>query len=95
MSTLHLALTSANDLVAALPMNGIPDPTAARPPGMESIDTVLNWGKWVALIICVGALIAAGALMAFNSRRGEGGEHVGRIASALFGAGTMIGFLAT
>lgn len=102
MSTLHLALTSANDLVAALPMAaGVPDPTAARPPGMESIDTVLDWGKWVALIICVGALIAAGALMAFNSRRGEGGEHVGRIASALFGvciiggAGSMIGFLAT
>lgn len=102
MSTFHLALTSANDFVSALPMGGaVPGVTAERPPGMESIDTVLNWGKWIALIVCVGALIAAGAVMAFNSRRGEGGEHIGRIGSALFGvciiggASSMIGFLAT
>ena len=101
MSTLHLAFTSANDLVSALPMNGVPNPTAERPPGMDGIDTVLNWGKWIALIICVGALIAAGAVMAFGGRRGEGGEHIQRIANALFGvcviggAGSMIGFLAT
>ena len=44
-------------------------------------------------------LIAAGAMMAIQSRRGEGGEHVGRIGMSLAGvivigaAAALVGFL--
>lgn len=59
----------------------------------------MGWAKWVALAVCVLGLIAAGALMAIQSRRGEGGEHVGKIGMALGGvivisaAGSLVGFL--
>lgn len=49
--------------------------------------------------MCVLGLIIAGALMAIQSRRGEGGEHVGKIGMALGGvivisaASALVGFL--
>lgn len=77
----------------------LPDPDPAQPPGTEGITTLLGWLKWVALIVCLAGLVIAGAMMAINSRRGEGGEHAGRIGMALAGvivisaAGAIIGFL--
>jgi hypothetical protein len=59
----------------------------------------MGWVKWVALAVCVIGIIVAGALMAINSRRGEGGEHAGRIGFALGGvivisaAASLVGFL--
>ncbi|MFV0452775.1 MAG: hypothetical protein ACK5LS_11155 [Propioniciclava sp.] len=39
----------------------------------------------IGLIICVLGIIIGGAMMAIQSRRGEGGEHAGRIGMALAG----------
>lgn len=77
----------------------IPDSPPIQPPGTEGVTTILGWLKWVALAICVIGLIVAGALMAIQSRRGEGGEHAGKIGMALGGvivisaATSLIGFL--
>jgi len=95
MSTLHSVITAAPDILAA-----VPDPGAVQPPGTEGFTTVMGWAKWVALAVCILGLFAAGALMAIQSRRGEGGEHVGKIGMALGGvivisaAAALVGFLA-
>ncbi|MFW5421091.1 hypothetical protein J0910_31245 [Nocardiopsis sp. CNT-189] len=88
-----------NELLVDIAVN-IPNPgTGEPPPGSRGILTILQWVKWVALAVCVGGLIAAGATMAIQSRRGEGGEHMGRILMVLGGvvviaaAVSMIGFL--
>jgi len=98
MSTLHTILTMANDFATVLPMD-IPNPAPVQPPGTNGFVTIMGWVKWVALAVCVIGIIVAGALMAINSRRGEGGEHAGRIGFALGGvivisaAASLVGFL--
>lgn len=92
-------VTAFNHWAALIPLD-IPNPKPKMPEGLGGIQTIMAWAKWVALAICVLGLVAAGAMMAINSRRGEGGEHVGRIGMALGGvivisaAGTLVGFLA-
>ena len=97
--SIALTLTqAATDVVALLPLQ-VPDPNPVQPPGTEGVTSIMGWAKWVALAVCVLGLIAAGALMAIQSRRGEGGEHVGKIGMALGGvivisaAGSLVGFL--
>ena len=96
METLHAVLLST----ALRITTGIPDPAPVQPPGTDGLSTILGWVKWVALAVCVMGLIVAGALMAVQSRRGEGGEHVGKIGMALGGvvvisaAASLVGFLA-
>lgn len=97
--SIALPLTqAATDVVALLPLQ-VPNPNPVQPPGTEGFTSIMGWAKWVALAVCVLGLIAAGALMAIQSRRGEGGEHVGKIGMALGGvivisaAGGLVGFL--
>lgn len=77
----------------------VPDPAPIQPPGTEGLVSIMGWVKWVALAICVIGLVVAGAMMAIQSRRGEGGEHAGKIGMALGGvivisaAGALVGFL--
>ena len=98
MSTLHAILSAANDFALMFPLN-IPNPEPIQPPGTTGFVTIMGWVKWVALAVCVIGIIVAGALMAINSRRGEGGEHAGRIGFALGGvivisaAASLVGFL--
>ncbi|MDO5645932.1 MAG: hypothetical protein Q4G21_09660 [Dermabacter sp.] len=103
MSTLLMMAGSVGDILAALPYEiiaQVPDPDPVQPPGTEGFTTVMGWGKWVALAVCILGLFAAGALMSIQSRRGEGGEHVGKIGMALGGvivisaAAALVGFLA-
>lgn len=81
-------------------MEDIAPITPTQPPGTEGLSDILGWVKWLALIICVVGLIIAGAMMAIQSRRGEGGEHAGKIGMALAGvivisaATSVVGFLA-
>lgn len=92
-----------NDLMLnliTLPLD-VPDPgDGTAPPGFGKFETIMGWGKWLALGVLVLALMAAGAMMGVSSRRGEGGEHAGRILGALFGvmvvaaAFSLVGFLA-
>ena len=97
--SIALTLTqAATDFVALLPLQ-VPDPDPVQPPGTEGFTSIMGWAKWIALAVCVLGLIAAGALMAIQSRRGEGGEHVGKIGMALGGvivisaASALVGFL--
>lgn len=100
MSLFSSLTLTAQHLAAALPME-VPNPDPIQPPGTEGFVTVMGWAKWVCLSVCVLGLFAAGALMAVQSRRGEGGEHAGKIGMALGGvvvisaAGALVGFLAT
>lgn len=97
---LHTLTAAATDLVAVLPLQ-IPNPDPIQPPGTQGFLSIMGWAKWVALAVTILGLIAAGAMMSFNSRRGEGGEHVGRVGMALVGviiiaaATSLVGFLAT
>lgn len=103
MSTLLSVAGSLGDLVAAVPgdVTALPNPDPQAPPGTEGFVSIMGWARWVALAICILGLVAAGAMMAIQSRRGEGGEHVGKIGMALGGvivisaAGALVGFLAT
>ncbi|WP_367645927.1 hypothetical protein [Paenarthrobacter ureafaciens] len=98
MSMLLTTVSAAGDFLALVPAQ-IPNPDPIQPPGTEGLNSIMGWGKWVALAICVLGLFAAGALMAVQSRRGEGGEHVGKIGMSLGGvivisaAAALVGFL--
>lgn len=88
-------------VASALPF-AVPDPGAGTaPPGFENFETIMGWGKWLALGILVMALIGAGVMMALGSRRGEGGEHAGRLGWVFGGVMTvsaafaLVGFLST
>lgn len=97
------ALQFAADAAVLMPAvqgDPIPNPVADAPPGSSGFLQIMGWGKWVALAICVLALISAGSMMALQLRRGEGGEHVGKIAMVLVAviiisaAASLVGFLA-
>ncbi len=99
MSRLVTATDAAAELLTLVAFQ-LPNPDAIQPPGTDGINTLMGWGKWVALAVCILGLFSAGALMAVQSRRGEGGEHVGKIGMSLGGviviaaAAAMVGFLA-
>lgn len=99
MHTLDLIASFSSHLSAFIPLQIPGDPTAKQPPGTEGFTAVMGWAKWVALAVCILGLVVAGAMMAIQSRRGEGGEHVGKIGMALGGvvvisaAGSLVGFL--
>lgn len=94
-----MAVPSALTFAVARIATAVPDPAPVQPPGTEGFTALMGWAKWVALAVCILGLIAAGALMAVQSRRGEGGEHVGKIGMALGGvivisaAASLVGFL--
>lgn len=53
--------------------------SAANAAGAAGFTTILQWVVWIALAICILSLIAGGALLAANRRRGDGQGHVGRL----------------
>lgn len=97
---LETLLRTAAEMTSVFPAQ-VPDPAPIAPPGSDKFINIMAWAKWVALAIAVLGLIAAGAMMAINSRRGEGSEHAGRLGGVLAGviviasAGAIVGFLAT
>ena len=64
----------------------IPNPGLGQaPPGSEGLLTILGWLAWIVCGLAIaGILITAGVMMVQN-RRGEGGEHAGRLAWVLGG----------
>lgn len=94
---MQLLAAAADATTQLLPL--VPNPDPIQPPGTEGLTSIMGWVKWVALAVCVIGLIVAGAMMAVQSRRGEGGEHVGKIGMALGGvvvisaAASLVGFL--
>jgi hypothetical protein len=87
-------VVSASEVLVALP-----DPSPLAPPGFEAVGTILAWAKWVGLIAAILALIAVAVTFMFNSRRGEGGEHVKTFVGILVGvmiigaATAIVGFI--
>jgi len=53
--------------------------SAANAAGAAGFTTILQWVVWISLAICILSLIAGGALLAVNRRRGDGQGHVGRL----------------
>jgi hypothetical protein len=47
--------------------------------GASGFLTILQWSVWISLAICILSLIAGGALLAVNRRRGDGERHLGRL----------------
>ena len=91
-------IEAASTLV--LQLAGVPDPGSGQaPPGAEGFISILSWVKWISLGVCVLGLMVAGATMAIQSRRGEGGEHMSKIGMVLAGvivisaAASLVGFL--
>lgn len=78
----------------------VPDCKAAAPPGFEGFLYVLVWAKWIAVILCIVAIIVAGVTFAM-SRRGEAPEHAKQIGYAIIGtlivggATALVGFILT
>ncbi|MFF1573958.1 hypothetical protein ACFVWR_14525 [Leifsonia sp. NPDC058292] len=57
--------------------------------GASGFLTILQWSVWISLAICVLSLIAGGALLAVNRRRGDGERHLGRL-GVILGAVILI-----
>lgn len=70
---------------------GSPERYPAEMPPSEvmaggGLATLLGYVAWVALAVTVGSLIVAGAMLALRARRGEGGEHLGKVTVILVSA---------
>lgn len=78
------------DILLAVPNPG----GGTAPPGSDGLVQLLGWAKWICFGICVAALMIAGAIMAWNSRRGEGQEHGARIAWGMGGVAVISGSFA-
>lgn len=79
-------VSQASTLVSSAASVTIPDPGAgSAPPGFRGFITLMSWAKYLSLGVCVIALVIAGARIAFNSRRGDGGETVSQVGNPLLG----------
>src|SRR3954454_7380375 len=63
------------------------DPT--QPPGTAKIQTILNYARWSVTTICAMGFLAVAGTMAVQHRRGEGGEHLGKLGTVM--AATVLG----
>jgi hypothetical protein len=97
---MSLSLAAAHVLTAlGHVVTALPDPSPVAPPGFEAVTTILGWAKWAGLIAAILALIAVAVMFMYNSRRGEGGEHVKTFVGILVGvmiigaATALVGFI--
>ena len=96
------ALQIAHDALAIVShvVSAVPDPgNGTPPPGFEKFQQVMGWVKWLALGVAVIGIMIIGAKLAIESRRGEGGAHLGALGTAMAGvivisgAASLVGFL--
>lgn len=81
----------------------VPDPPPAAPPGRlsEATNTILGWMKWGGLVGAVGALIAAGIMMAVGRRNRNNMAIEGAVSipwvvagiALILGSASIVGFL--
>jgi hypothetical protein len=74
-------LDTLTSIIAAVPNPG----QGQQPPGSDGIVKILGWAAWVAVVLCVLGVLIAGATMAIQHRRGEGGESMARLGWVLGG----------
>ncbi len=69
----HLTTTHPAVLVTSLLAGGgVPNPAPKAPPGLAgTVNTLLAWWKWAALIAGVFGLVGCGAMMAVGRRNGS------------------------
>ncbi|WP_133163805.1 hypothetical protein [Cryobacterium zongtaii] len=57
--------------------------SASAATGSEGFATILGYVVWISLAICIMSVLAGGAMLALNHRRGEGSAHMGRLGIVL------------
>lgn len=80
----------ANDVLAA------PDVGSTPPPGSDKFLTLGGYVRWGAGLACVVGLLIVAGTMAFQHRRGSGGEHgaaLGWVAGASILCGVASGLV--
>jgi len=87
----------------AQPTPLIPDPPPVAPPGQlaDAATTILGWLKWGGLVGSVGALIAAGIMMAVGRRNRNNMAIEGAVSlpwvvggiALILGSASVVGFL--
>ena len=55
----------------------------AQPPNTDAFQTVLNYGGWIVLGLCVIGLLIAGGRMALLHHRGQGFQETGLLGPVL------------
>lgn len=96
MSALLIAHDTLSHVIIAA--GAVPTPIDGTPPGAEKFQEVMGWVKWVALGVAVIGIMIIGAKLAIESRRGEGGAHLGSLGTAMAGvivisaAASLVGF---
>lgn len=97
-----LAVQIAHDTLTTIVLAGgnVPDPgNGSAPPGFEKFQEVMGWIKWIAFGVAVIGIMIIGAKLAIESRRGEGGAHLGALGTAMAGvivisaSTSVVGFL--
>jgi hypothetical protein len=78
---LHQLIVDGGAILAQAPNPG----HGSAPPGSGGFTKILSWAMWLALGICVLGFIGAGAMMAVQSRHGQGGEHASRLGWVMAG----------
>jgi type IV secretory pathway VirB2 component (pilin) len=94
------ALLTAHETLSHMILTAgeVPTPTDGTPPGAEKFQQVMGWVKWIALGVAVIGIMIIGAKLAIESRRGEGGAHLGSLGTAMAGviviagAASLVGF---
>lgn len=59
-------------------LDQLKDQKPVAPTGINGVDTIVGWVKYGCLVVCLVALIAAGAAVAFGARQGEGGHEAAK-----------------
>ena len=59
--------------------------SASAATGSEGFTTILGYVVWISLAICIMSVLAAGAMLALNHRRGDASAHMGRLGAVLVG----------
>ncbi len=100
--TLHALFTEFQGWITQQPPL-IPDPAPLAPPGKlaAATNTILGWMKWAGLVGGVGALIAAGIMMAIGRRNRNNMAIEGAISlpwvvaglALVLGAAGVVGFV--
>lgn len=82
----HLThIAEVTDVASAVAGN-VPEPHPTVPPGGDKLRTLLDWGAWIAALVCLGGVLVAAAVMAWSHSRGMGGnEGTTRLGWAMVG----------
>ncbi|QOT19906.1 hypothetical protein HMI59_24440 (plasmid) [Paenarthrobacter sp. YJN-5] len=75
------ALEWSNFAITEIPNPGLGE----APPGSDGLLTILKWIAWIVFGIAIAGVLICAATMMINNRRGEGGEHAGRLAWVMGG----------